>query len=579
MRRIPAVLGVFALCLAAPDGRAAEATDGGPLPVDAPDPPEDPADDEDPPPDAEPAASDIIEDMEATTTGGEGGEGKLPEPEAPAAPTPPAPAPERTLRRDLLPPVDLPVDDDSGLRRVAAPARLGVHMLGALGTEGLSERVREAQSREEAALLADYLRRTVVIRRTSGPLDVAGDIPMADNDMVRRWITFFQGVGAKYYRLWVARYWRYGPMMRKILVEEGLPSDTVYLSMIESGFSPKAYSFAHAAGPWQFIRPTGVRMGLAVNYWLDERRDPIKATYAASRYLAELYRTWGDWHLAWASYNAGPGKVSRAIHRQRTREFFALARTRSLRWETRNYVPKLLAAATIARDPAQYGFDGIEPLAPFEFDVLTLTENLHLAPVARACGTDVEVLLELNPALRRPITPPPTTANPTFDLRVPPRSLERCQAGLVTLTEGERARYRRHHVRPGDTLAAVAARYQTRTDLVVAENNLPNQKLQPGEDLIIPVPPGGAIPAGDLDDDVTERRGRVVKAAPPRGSRHVKVVVRKGDTLWDIAVKHGVDVRSVAAWNGLNRRRRLRVGQQLVLYVKDPQVGAAQKPR
>lgn len=562
-------------------------------PVDAPviltpDPPDEGDDEQEgppeiPPPDAEPAASDIISDVESTTTGGETPTGK---PGDPPATDPPSTEMgefhtlERAIRVELLPPAPRPLPDHAQRQESRKQPGLGLHLMEVLGTEGVGRYVRTRQSEEETRALRDQLRKNMPQRmRFSGPLGPLGnDIPMVDNEMVRKWITFFQGVGAKYYRLWVARYWRYGPMMRRILVSQGMPSDTVFLSMIESGFSPKAYSFAHAAGPWQFIRVTGTHMGLAVNYWVDERRDPVKSTYAASRYLLELYKTWHDWHLAWASYNTGPGRVSRAIKRQQSRDFFVLTKGRTLRWETRNYVPKLLAAATIAQDPAAYGFGDIEPLPPFEFDVINLKDNIHLQSLAKACGTELDVLLELNPALRRPITPPPAVDGEPFEVRVPPATLSRCQQGMLTLTDGERMRYRRHRVGPGETMPTLAARYHTTPEAVVTENNLPNHKLRTGEDLIIPIPhDAGEVPPGDMEDDIREARGKVVKTGPPRGTRAIKVAVGKGETLWDIAQRHGVDVRSVASWNGLNRRRRLRIGQTLTIWVKDTRAAPSGK--
>jgi membrane-bound lytic murein transglycosylase D len=479
----------------------------------------------------------------------------------------------QTIRYPLLPPVDHPVDDAKQPMHPVHPEPMtGVRLHQELGTEGLEGAMLEWRTAAEQTALEGRLRQLWVPAPLIplGPLGpTTADIPLTDNDMVRRWIRFFQGVGAKYMRKWVARYWRFGPTMRQILESQGMPSDLVCLSMIESGFSPKAYSFAHAAGPWQFIRATGVRMGLKVDFWVDERRDPVKSTFAAARYLRDLNRTFGDWWLAWAGYNAGPGKVHRAIKRQHSRQFFTLARGRYLRWETRNYVPKLIAAAVISKDPAAYGFGDVLPMPLFEFDVLPIDDSRSLSSVARACQSTVEALQELNPELRRVMTPPRTAQEPPYPLRVPKDLLVQCQSGMNQLTEDELTRYRRHRVRSGETLASVAALFGTTAVAIVRENSLPNALLREGEDLMVPVPPGVAAPVGDMDDEVRERRGRVVKAAPPRGTRPVYVTVKKGDTLWDIASSHDVDVRSVVAWNSLNRRKRLRVGQKIVVHVRD----------
>ena len=525
------------------------------------------------PADAEPAASDITNDLESTA-----------EPGAPEGAEPPGDreALGRAYADHGAPQVRLPEDESRMRPLVHRPgADVGLSVLERLGTAGLMKEVRAQRSQDVRTAYYELLRslkpapapaRTRNLRGAPlGP--TTSDIPLEDHEMVRKWIRFFQGVGAKYYRLWVARYWRYGPMMREILKGEGVPQDLVFLSMIESGFSPKAYSFAHAAGQWQFIRSTGSQMGLTINFWVDERRDPIKATHSAARYLRELYQQFGDWRLAWAGYNGGPGRVSRAIRRHRSRRFFTLARGRTLRWETRNYVPKLMAAAIIGKDPARFGFGDIDPLDPFEFDPLPLQDNLHLSALAHACGTTQEILADLNPQLRRPMTPPLNPTDPPFVVRVPKGAQQRCLQGLESLSTQQRTRYRRHHVQPGDTLGAIAKRFSTTVAAIVTENNLPSQRASTGEDLIIPVPPGVTVGLGDLGDEVRERRGRVVRAKPPRGTRKVRVTVKRGDTLWDIATHHGVDVRSVVAWNGLNRRHRLRIGQKLLIYVRDAPSG------
>jgi membrane-bound lytic murein transglycosylase D len=476
------------------------------------------------------------------------------------------------IRFDLLYPVARPLDD----RAVPLPERarppVGLEVHQRLGTTTLRDDLDGLAVVAARSFLQQARDQRATLSRVGAPLGpVAFDIPIADNAMVQQWIRFFQGVGAKYYRKWVARYWRYGPVMRRILEEQGLPSDLVYLSMIESGFSPKAYSFAHAVGPWQFIRATGTRMGLTINFWVDERRDPVKSTHAAARYLRTLYATMGDWHLAWASYNAGPGKVARAIRRHNSREFFKLAKGRPLRWETRNYVPKLIAAAIIAKDPAAHGFGDVEPLPLYTYDTLDVPDSMALSSLAVACGVEEAVLLELNSELRRPMTPPVPDGAAPYPLRVPPGSAAACRQGLERLTDAQRTVYRRHRAGAGDTLETVAKRYGTTPAAIVAENHLPNTKLKAGEDLLVPVPPGPTRPPlGDMADEIQESRGRVVRAAQPRGTRAVRVTVNRGDTLWDIATRYGVDVRSVAAWNGLNRRGRLRIGQRLVLYVRAP---------
>lgn len=192
------------------------------------------------------------------------------------------------------------------------------------------------------------------------------DVPLVLNMQVEKWMNYFQGSGRKYFTLWLARSSRYVPMMKQILRENGLPEGLIYLSMIESGFRPYAYSRARAVGPWQFMKFTGERYGLKVTYWIDERMDPEKSTIAAAQHLKDLYDEFNHWYLAAAGYNAGSGKINRAIHRYGTEDFWEMSQKkhRYLKPETKNYVPKLLAASLLASDPAKYGFTDIEYQEP-----------------------------------------------------------------------------------------------------------------------------------------------------------------------------------------------------------------------
>ena len=242
------------------------------------------------------------------------------------------------------------------------------------------------------------------------------DIPIVRNAKVEQWIDYFQGRGRKWFTVYLERSTRYVPFMRKILREHNQPEDLVYLAMIESGFSTRAFSRARAVGPWQFMKATGRMYGLGVNFWVDERRDPEKSTIAAARHLKDLFDQFQSWKLAAAAYNAGAGKVSRAIKRYRTEDFWELSRGRYLRPETRHYVPKLIAAALIAKEPHKYGFKNIEYQDPLQYDKVVVNQPINLIQLAKITGTDLEELFDLNPELNHPVTPPHLAS---YELRVP----------------------------------------------------------------------------------------------------------------------------------------------------------------
>ena len=262
------------------------------------------------------------------------------------------------------------------------------------------------------------------------------DIPVELNDAVVAYIRFFQTDTREAFGRWLARSTRYLPMMRQVLEKRGLPLDLVYLSMIESGFSSYAYSFAKAAGLWQFMVGTSRRYGLHTDFWVDERRDPAKSTEAAARYLSDLRaRYHGDWYLAWAGYNAGEGKVDRAIRNDKSKDFWMLmGKGRTLRAETKHYVPKLIAAALIAKHPERFGFHvNFEP--PAEVDEVQVPDATDLHVIAKAAGVTFEQVRDLNPELRRFCTPPGG-----WKLRLPKGTRETFAAEYEKLGPGDRLR-------------------------------------------------------------------------------------------------------------------------------------------
>lgn len=367
------------------------------------------------------------------------------------------------------------------------------------------------------------------------------DLPKAYNQRVQYWIDYLTGANRDRMRLWLEREGRYGPMIRQRLVERGMPQDLVYLAMIESGLSAKAYSHAHASGMWQFISETGRRYGLEVSGFVDERRDPVEATDAALDYLSELYDRFGSWYLAAAAYNSGENRVERILRqRQGGRKgddgLFWLI-DEHLPRETRDYVPLMLAAAHIGKNPAKYGFHEVALEAPLAFDEARVPGGVPLASVARAAGVAPEVITELNPHLLRGVTPPGAERV----VRVPVGSASGVAAAVERFAEEDRLRTVVHRVARGETLGHIARRYGVDLDVLRASNGHPNpRRLQVGEPIRVPVT--AAVKATDA-------------------ARWASYRVRRGDTLWEIARRHGVSVTELRRWNGIGNR--IHPGQQI----------------
>lgn len=382
------------------------------------------------------------------------------------------------------------------------------------------------------------------------------DIPVVMNEDVERWMNYFQTSGRKYYANWLARSGKYIPMMQKILREHGLPQDLVYLSMIESGFKPYAYSRARAMGPWQFIRGTGSRYGLRVDWMIDERRDPEKSTVAAAQHLKDLYDQFNHWYLAAAGYNAGAMKITRAIERYSTEDFWEMTQFRYLKPETKNYVPKLLAAAIIAKQPENYGFTGIVYEEPLQYAKVHVPESVELAIVAEKLSIDVEILEDLNPELLRGHTP---INYPDYELKIP--------VGLESLflekypeirKESSSVRVVRHVVGPRDTLGTIAKRYGTTIGDLMAANQLRSSRVRSGQTLVIPA----KRRTSSRQRPVTNSAHRPQARVSTDSKKYHKVA--RGETLWSISQKYDVTVDQLKSWNNLDQGKIL-PGKQLAL--------------
>ncbi len=401
------------------------------------------------------------------------------------------------------------------------------------------------------------------------------DIPIDVNDAVVQWVRFFQHPRMRqHFVKWLSRYYRYEGRYREILKAEGVPEDIVFLAMIESGFANFAYSRARASGPWQFIGPTGKMFGLQQDFWVDERRDPDKAAHAAARYLKLLREQTGDWRLAWAGYNAGVGRIYRA-QRKGVNDFWEMTKGKHLRKETRGYVPKLMAAAIVTKHRDVFGFgDEVEKLSWIETDEVQLNGSVLLDVVASAADVAKRDLMELNPELRRAVTPPRP-----FTLKLPKGSAETFAQNWPALEGKARANFAGHVVRRGDTVGSIALKFGTQVEGIMQLNGLASaRRLRIGQELLIPVQRGGGRgearvagkvgpvrPAAKLaGTPIMEPAGYRPPPAPISGVRHV---VQDGDTLWSISQRLGVDLDTLCRWNGIRNPRRftLRIGTELVV--------------
>ena len=369
---------------------------------------------------------------------------------------------------------------------------------------------------------------------------------------------------------WLARSSHYRPMMYEKLEAAGLPRDLVYLSMIESGYATHAYSSAAAAGLWQFITPTAREWGLRVDYWVDERRDPEMATDAAVKFLGHLNNKFGHWYLAWAAYNGGPGRVSRAISRHGTKDFYTLVARNAFPAETDNYVPKLVAAAIIGHHPERYGFTDIPYQERLEYDAVKVGPGVSIDVLAKCAGISVDEFQRLNPHLRRFAIPPDGKQH---SLRIPKGDGRKFLAALDKVPASERLTYTTHRVVKGESLGRIASRYGVSVAAVQRTNNIKNpNRIYVGMELVIPT--NGASPAAlaqatsrssSKSKSLTSSAGQT---KPKPKSRKVTHVVRKGEALSTIASRYGVKTSDVMRWNGIKNANRVYVGQKLTIYDK-----------
>ena len=379
--------------------------------------------------------------------------------------------------------------------------------------------------------------------------DSDGHIPIVTNKKVEQFIQYFQTKGKKQFELYLSRYAVYNDMIQIIIKQYSLPEELVYLAMIESGLNPKAYSRANASGMWQFIYSTGLQYNLSRNWYIDERRDPEKATHAACKYLTELYEQFDNWYLALAAYNAGSGRITRAQRLHQTSDFWQL---HSLPRETRNYVPFFLAASIIGKDPQKYGFS--VPLKdPLKYDVVKIEKSGDLSILAQTAGISLSTLQKYNPELRQSATP--VTA---YDLKLPIGKKDLFEKKYATLPESKRfaPQYITHRVRSGENLGSISRKYHVSIHDIAGVNKIKNRhKIKVGQVLTIPVR-GAKVSYSSAS---TTR---------PSGTTKETYTVKKGDTLGQIADNYRIQARQIRSWNGIKYGEYIYPGQKIILWLK-----------
>jgi membrane-bound lytic murein transglycosylase D len=401
---------------------------------------------------------------------------------------------------------------------------------------------------------------------------VIHDVPIPLNARVMAFIQLFQGRLREFIQEGLERGSKYLPMIQDVFRAEGLPLDLAYIPLVESAFKPNALSRAKAKGVWQFMRGTGVENGLRQDWYIDERSDPEKATIAAAKYLNTLAKMFdGDWHLALASYNGGPGRVQRALKQSRTSDFWALsAKNRALPRETRDYVPMILAAIVIARNPAQYGFEfQVEPSVTY--DTVTLPRPVDLRRVAEWTDTPIDQIQALNPELRRWTTP---VRDEAYELKVPPGTAPVVHSQLQDASTQELASLRWYSVKKGETLATVARKLGvSRTDLAEANYLKTNARIAAGQKLMVPhestvlLAARADRPVPAADSRMLATVDAVVPAVDSGPTDRVKVLyqVKRGDTLASIARVFRTTVSALQTWNGIDGTR-IMAGDRLTIY-------------
>jgi len=441
------------------------------------------------------------------------------------------------------------------LHEIATDYKITLLSLGTLDSEGsISSFLEKFDNIQDFQKLRDSTKVAVSTPDTS----ITYDMPIEWNQRVENAILYLQTVSRERFELYLTRSGKYINLIKDILKKKNLPQDLAYLPMIESGFSPRARSWANAVGMWQFIPSTGRLYGLKSNWWYDEKKDFIKATYAACDYLAKLYNDFGSWHLALAAYNCGEGSLSRRIKRSKTDNYWEL----NLRKQTYDYVPLYMAATIIAKDPKKYGFE-VEYEKSLEFDTVLVDKPIDLKTVADILNVSLDTIRDLNPELLRDVTPPQYS---NYPLRIPAGTREIFSRSYSELPA--KKLYAMHRVKKGETVSAIAKKYGVSPFDILQANSLSKKyRIYPGDYLKIPgyVDSGTGRKLSGKNEklDNINQGNKVASSDSPAKRESLRYQVRPGDTLTEIADKFKTDVSTLGQVNGIRDSDDIKAGDTI----------------
>jgi membrane-bound lytic murein transglycosylase D len=464
--------------------------------------------------------------------------------------------------------VQIPVDPDS-------PNELPIDVEGGVAPTDAEEVAAADKNEQTLESAQNEVPEHIALEDAKVSLKVYPEIPHHYNRQVQKWLDYFQSKkGSAYMQKYLERSTRYLPTMKKILKENGMPEDLVYIALIESGFGSSARSHAGAVGYWQFIRATGKRYNLQINSLVDERKDPFKSTLAAVKYFRSLYNVFGNWYFAFAAYNGGENRMFHVLMKHDSRDFWTIADTKKmLPKETVNYIPKFLAARMIAKNPEKFGFTNLEFHDGLEFSEVVASQTVNLKTMAKEMGIEYEELQSLNPQFNTEFAP--NFNGQSLVIRVPVKLAEKASVALsnsyvtnaraiAQVRSDETYKYK---VRRGDTLHRIARAHGTTIARIKSMNGLSSKgSIRVGQYLKVPE---GSLNQKQILQDLrrTLKEPRTAEKKPQSSKRIKKqfIVVRRGDTLLQIAKKYNVSISRILAANDLSRRSKLLVGTKLVI--------------
>jgi membrane-bound lytic murein transglycosylase D len=397
--------------------------------------------------------------------------------------------------------------------------------------DGFAEQKSEPAPIDEANELTPAVDQNVKAKAEAEIKSTRSEMPLVMTDQVAGFINYYSNRGRGTLERALARSGRYEDMIRRVLREQGVPQELIYLAQAESGFHPLAVSRAGARGMWQFMGSRAKGYGLERSWWVDDRQDPEKATRAAAHHLKDLYNQFGDWYLAMAAYNSGPGTVQSAVKRTGYADFWELYNRNVLPKETRNYVPIILAVTIMAKNPTQYGLQTVVKEKPVPYDTVKINYPIDLRLAAECVDASAEDLSDLNPSLLRMTTP----KDREFELHLPAGTAGKFQTAVASIPADKRVWWRYHKVQGEETLASIARTYHTTPKAIAEANDLEgapnNDPIEPESRLIIPIAPGKQT------DSSTYARATT------------RYKIRKGDTVESVAENFGVSPKMLRGWN------------------------------